>query len=106
MRHDELMLAVQVILVEHQSGLYTAEETVNRAIDTLLESHQRDRVWSDLPNWVRQRIDEISGRFATDSEVMTFGHAEPKDVRDRLAELKRWREASRIQQGKIPGFVS
>lgn len=94
MTQEESLLTVRDILEGYESGLYTGGETVSRSIDALVGSHERDQLWRSLPDWVRQGIDKVLNRFSIGDEMVTFGHADPRVVRDELVELKRWREAN------------
>lgn len=85
------MLAIQEILDEYESGLYTRDETVSRSIDALVASNQRNELWSLLPSWIRQGIDKILDGFSVGDELVTFGRCDPKVVHDELVEMKRWR---------------
>jgi hypothetical protein len=100
MRQEKSALTAQDILKEYESGFYTAGETVSRSIEALAGSRQRDQLWHSLPDWVRQRIDEILSRLSVGDQVMTFGHADPQVVHDEWVEMKRWREANPSQDGR------
>jgi hypothetical protein len=86
------MLTAQDIIEGYESGLYTDGETVSRSIRALVGSKQRDQLWRSLPDWIRQRVDEILRQFSAGDEVVTFGHVDPKVTRVELMEMKRWRE--------------